>query len=116
MCIAIVTTVQAGSLIGKQVGSLIGKQAGSLIGMQAGFLVGKQAGSLIGKQDGFLICRQAGSRKMELESNFQKNLKNSLIKFSWDLDGCARWRKVTIAVAIQFNWGLIFEIMLRVGE
>ena len=109
MCIAIVTTMQAGSLIGKQAGAPISKQSGSQIGMQAGSLVGKQAGSLIGKQDGSLIGRQAGSRKMKLDSNCKNNLMSSGIQWSWGLDGCERWRKVKITIAIKLNWEIIFH-------
>ena len=35
---------------------------------------------------------------IESGSNFQRNLMSWGIKFGWGLDGCARWRKVTVAV------------------
>ena len=39
--------------------------------------------------------------KMELWNNFQNNLKSLRINLGWGLDGRARWRKVTITVAIK---------------
>ena len=47
--------------------------------------------------------------KIELGSNFQKNLNSRDVKCDWGLDGCARWRKVTVTVAIQLSWGMIFK-------
>ena len=35
---------------------------------------------------------------IELGSDFQKNCRSCGIKLSWGLDGCARWRKVTITI------------------
>ena len=42
--------------------------------------------------------------KIELGNNFQRNSNSLEVTLSWGLDGCARWRKVTITVAIQLNW------------
>ena len=42
--------------------------------------------------------------KIELGSNFQKHSKSWRVNWSWGLDGCARWRKVTAAVAVTLNW------------
>ena len=39
--------------------------------------------------------------KMELVINFQKTLQSCLITYGWGLDGCARWRKVTITITIK---------------
>ena len=47
---------------------------------------------------------------IELGSSFQKHcLNNWGVKWSWGLDGCARWRKFTITVTIKLNWKLIFK-------
>ena len=47
--------------------------------------------------------------KIEWWSNLQTNLKSWGVNFGWGLDGCARWRKVTITVAVKLNWGLLFN-------
>ena len=47
--------------------------------------------------------------KIELWINFQRNLMSWEVTGSWGLDGCVRWRKVTITVAIKLNWGLIVK-------
>ena len=39
--------------------------------------------------------------KNELGSNLQRNSMSLEIKLNWGLDGCARWRKVTITDAIK---------------
>ena len=39
--------------------------------------------------------------KNKLVSSFENNLRSLVINMGWGLDGCARWRKVTIAVTIQ---------------
>ena len=59
-----------------------------------------------------------------LGGNFQKNVMSWVVKFGWGLDGCARrrnvkiglgldgcaqWRKLTVTVAIQLSWGVIFK-------
>ena len=44
---------------------------------------------------------------IDLEYNFQNNLKSRTVKFGWGLDGCARLRKVTVTVALKLNWGVI---------
>ena len=49
--------------------------------------------------------------KNVLGSNFQKNLTSWVLTLGWGLDGCARWRKVTIAVTIKLNCGVIFKII-----
>ena len=49
--------------------------------------------------------------EIELGSNFRKNLKSWGVKLCRGLDGCARWRKVTVTVAIQFNLVIIFKII-----
>ena len=33
------------------------------------------------------------------------------MKLGWGLDGCARWRKVTIPVTIKLNWLVNFQII-----
>ena len=38
--------------------------------------------------------------KIGLGFNFYRNLISCGIKLNWGLDGCARWRKVTITIAI----------------
>ena len=38
------------------------------------------------------------------------------MKFSWGLDGCARRRKVTVAVAIKSNLGSIFNEFMKLGS
>ena len=48
-------------------------------------------------------------KTIEFENNFHRNLKSSGMKWSWGLDGCARWRKLTITVAIKCNWKIIFK-------
>ena len=45
--------------------------------------------------------------KMKLGNNFRMNLMSWGVKWNSGLDGCARWRKVTITVAIKLNWGFI---------
>ena len=35
--------------------------------------------------------------------NFEKNFMRWGVKFGWRLDGCARWRRVTITVALKLN-------------
>ena len=47
--------------------------------------------------------------KIKLGRIFQNNLKGLHVKCGWGLDGCARWRKVTITVTIQLNWGVILK-------
>ena len=47
--------------------------------------------------------------KIELVSNFHKILRSWGVKLGRGLDGCARWRKVTITVAIKFTWEVIFK-------
>ena len=49
--------------------------------------------------------------KIELGSNVQNNLMSWGIKLGWGLDGCARWRKVTITVAEKLHWLIIFKII-----
>ena len=41
--------------------------------------------------------------KIGLGRNLQNNLKSSGLNASWGLDGCARWRKVTVTVATKFG-------------
>ena len=41
--------------------------------------------------------------EIKLESDLQKRLNNLEITFGWGLDGCARWRKVTITVTIKLH-------------
>ena len=38
--------------------------------------------------------------KIELARDFQKNLKSWGVTLGWDVDGCARWRKVTVTIAV----------------
>ena len=47
--------------------------------------------------------------KIESGSNFQQNLTSLVITCGWGLDGCARWRKVTITVTITVNGEVIFK-------
>ena len=47
--------------------------------------------------------------KTKLGSNFQKNFMGLGLNLSWGLDGCARWRKVTLTVTIKWNWVIIFK-------
>ena len=47
--------------------------------------------------------------KVELCSNFQRNLKVWKVKWSWGLDGGARRRKVTITVTIKLSRGIVFK-------
>ena len=47
--------------------------------------------------------------KIELVSNFQNNLKSWAVKLGWGLDGCARWRKLTVTATIKFSWRVTFE-------
>ena len=54
--------------------------------------------------------------KIELKNNFQMNLMSWRIKLNWGLDGCARWRKVTITVAVKLRWGVVFKRIYGVGE
>ena len=49
--------------------------------------------------------------KIELLSNFQKHLRSWGIQCGWGLDGCARWRAVTITVVLKFNWIIVFKII-----
>ena len=42
--------------------------------------------------------------KIELGRNFVKNLKSFGIKLGWGLDGCARWREVTITFTVNRIW------------
>ena len=49
---------------------------------------------------------------IELESNFQMNLRRSGITLSWGLDGCAPWRKITITDALK----VIFKAIYKVTE
>ena len=46
--------------------------------------------------------------KICLGFSFQNNLQ-SLVKFGWGLDGCARWRKDTVTVAVTFKFGNKFQ-------
>ena len=46
---------------------------------------------------------------IELGINFQKNAMSFGIKLSWGLDGCARWCKVTLTVAIKLSCVVIFK-------
>ena len=46
---------------------------------------------------------------IELGTSFQNNLKRFWIKLNWGLDGCARWRKVTLAIALKVNWEFMFK-------
>ena len=48
---------------------------------------------------------------IEVVINFQKNLTSCGIKLGWGLDGCARWREVTITITIQLSWGVVFKII-----
>ena len=41
--------------------------------------------------------------KIELGSNFQNKLRSCGVHEGWGLDGCARWRKVTVTVAIALK-------------
>ena len=61
-------------------------------------------------------CYNYSCNTIKLVSNFLNNIKSLGIKLGWGLDGCARWRKVTITVAVKLNWGLIFKGMQRVWE
>ena len=45
--------------------------------------------------------------KIELESKVERNFKSFGIQLNWGLDGCARWRKVTIT--IKYNLKVIFK-------
>ena len=38
---------------------------------------------------------------------FLNNLNSWKVKWGWGLDGCARWRKVTVTVTIKVNWEVI---------
>ena len=51
--------------------------------------------------------------EIELGSIFLKNLNSLGIKLGWGLDGCARWRKVTVTVTIKLSWGAIFKRVLK---
>jgi hypothetical protein len=42
---------------------------------------------------------------IEFGNKFQPNLTSWSLKLVWGLDGCARWRKVTITVTIN-NFGI----------
>ena len=39
-----------------------------------------------------------------MDKQLQDTLASSVIQMLWSLDGCARWRKVTIAVPIKIKW------------
>ena len=41
--------------------------------------------------------------KIESGSNFQNNLMSWGINMGWGLDGCARWRKITVTVAVALQ-------------
>ena len=41
--------------------------------------------------------------------DFQLNLNSGGIKWSWGLDACVRWRKITITVAAALNLRVIFK-------
>ena len=47
--------------------------------------------------------------KIHLGINFQTNSRSWIIKLGWGLDGCARWRKVTVTIAVKLNWGVNFK-------
>ena len=53
--------------------------------------------------------------KIILESTFQLNLISFETKLNWGSDGCARWRKVTltIAITIKLNSEVMFKIISR---
>ena len=53
--------------------------------------------------------------KIELGNNFQKILMSWRVKWGWGLDGCARWRTVTMTVRIQVTSGVIFKRIYGVG-
>ena len=46
---------------------------------------------------------------IDLGSNFERNEQTIGIQLGWGLDGCARWRKVTITVAVTLSWVVIFK-------
>ena len=54
--------------------------------------------------------------KIKFGCNCQRKLKSLRINLSWGLDGCARWRKVTITVAVKLNLGVIFKGISRVRK
>ena len=55
-------------------------------------------------------------RKYFCYCNVQLNLNSYAITLSWDLDGCARWCKVTITVTIKLTCTIIFKGIQRVPE
>ena len=48
-------------------------------------------------------------KKIALRINFHKHLIRLNTTLTWGLDGCARWRKVTITVTIKSNWKVVFQ-------
>ena len=46
---------------------------------------------------------------IKLRCTFQNNLMSWGLKWDGVLDGCARWRKVTVTVTIKVNWVMIFK-------
>ena len=46
---------------------------------------------------------------IKLVSSFQKNLKIIGMRLGWSLDGCDRWRKITIAVTTKLSWATILK-------
>ena len=54
--------------------------------------------------------------KMELVSNFQNNLKSCIVQLGWGVDGCVRWRKVTVTVTIKMCWGKLPKGFKELGR
>ena len=53
---------------------------------------------------------------IKLGSNFRKNFTSVEVNSGWCLDGCARWREVTITLTIKLNWVIMFKVIHRLGE
>ena len=52
---------------------------------------------------GARLSDTATALKFGLGSSFQNNLMSCVVKWGWSLDGCARWRKVTVTVTIKLS-------------
>ena len=51
----------------------------------------------------------SGCNGIKLKNQFERNLTSWGVKLGWGLDGCARWRKVTITVTVKLSWRVIFK-------
>ena len=72
----------------------------------------------------WLAARICARRQLHLQyhgfgeyfSNDFKELRSKLKLGFGGLDGCARWRKLTVTVNVKFRWGVILKGSLGVAE